>query len=214
MADNEIDKLRLHRLLFFSDAVLAIILTILVLDLRMPELSNADSFPEMLSKLGQMGPHFISFFLSFLVVWQTWQAYNGFFSLIVKYDNIFAAYAILMLLSVVMLPFISTLIGNYPYNPGSFVLFGGALLFGNIVLNFMLRYVRRKKMFTDAIDPVIIGKKMPRQVFYSGFILLAGIGLAFINTILSMIFYFLLECFWIYMFRYFKVTKDEISADA
>src|SRR5437763_1812786 len=107
---NETEKLRLHKLFFFMDAVYAIILTLLVLDLHIPELANANSMEELFQKLGNNGSHFVSFLLSFLVVWESWQAQNSFSTLVVKYDNVYAAFCVLLLLQTVTLPFSAALI--------------------------------------------------------------------------------------------------------
>ena len=78
---------RLDRLSTFVDAVLAIIMTLLVLDLRVPLLTERNSTGEMMVKLSNLLPHFNSFLLCFLAVAQFWLGSNVFFSLMVKYDN-------------------------------------------------------------------------------------------------------------------------------
>lgn len=52
----------LHRLVFFTDAVFAIVLTLLVLELRPPEVRDAKGPTHTFM---QMGPHFLVFFMSF-----------------------------------------------------------------------------------------------------------------------------------------------------
>jgi uncharacterized membrane protein len=62
---DEYNKKRLDRLSIFVDAVLAIIMTLLVLDLRVPVLTEINSTGEMMKKLSDLSPHFYSFLLCF-----------------------------------------------------------------------------------------------------------------------------------------------------
>jgi uncharacterized membrane protein len=64
--DHEHVTRKLERLVFFSDAVFAIAITLLVLDLRLPEGSKA------MFDLSQMGTKLFGFALSFAVIGAYW----------------------------------------------------------------------------------------------------------------------------------------------
>src|SRR6478752_6379901 len=71
---NQVNK---ERLMFFSDALLAIIMTILVLDIKIPVLQyTTDSalLPELLKQL----PHFIGFVVSFSIIAMLWITHHQF----------------------------------------------------------------------------------------------------------------------------------------
>lgn len=110
---SEINKLKLHRLNFFTDAVLAIILTLLVLELHLPHLSNEDSASEMLMKLKEMLPQFGSLVLCFLVTANAFLDLSTFYSSVEKYDDKLAVCLVMLLLPLSLMPFASVLIGQF-----------------------------------------------------------------------------------------------------
>jgi uncharacterized membrane protein len=62
----------LDRIIFFSDAVFAIAITILVLDIRVPDGLSPTELPAVV--LG-LGPRYVSYLISFLVLAVYWQAH-------------------------------------------------------------------------------------------------------------------------------------------
>lgn len=210
MAENHnINQTKLHRMIFFTDAVIAIILTLLVLELHLPELAHANSPSEMLKQLAHILPHFYAFLLCFLALGQGWIAFNTFFSLVAKYDDTVGILNTLVLLPICLIPFACSIIGDYPDNPMSFVVFGVLYLFMSTVLNYMTRYMWKHKMFTPQIDEKLFEEKALKNQWVSPVIIISIIASAFISTVLSLLLFFALLLTWIYMMRYLKVTKEE-----
>jgi uncharacterized membrane protein len=100
----------LHRLVFFSDAVFAIVLTLLVLELRPPDLESADG---LINALKGMTPHFIAFFASFGVISIFWAAHMSIFSQLKRFDWPVAWLNLLFLFTIALMPFASAIIGEY-----------------------------------------------------------------------------------------------------
>jgi len=206
---DEHHKKRLDRLSIFVDAVLAIIMTLLVLDLRVPVLTEINSTGEMMKKLSDLAPHFYSFLLCFLAVAQFWLGSNIFFSLMVKYDNAMAMLIILRLLTYCLLPFSAAIIGEYPNNPGSFVIFGGLYLCGTILSAISLKYYQRKKIFSTDVNLKLVQEKIMRWWWVSPLIVLLMIGSAFINTKLSLVLFISMLLLWLNMTKQMKLLTDE-----
>jgi uncharacterized membrane protein len=99
-----------HRLVFFSDAVFAIVLTLLVLELRPPELHSANG---LVHALREMIPHFIAFGASFGVVSIFWAAHMSIFRPIKVFDWVTAWVNLLFLLTIALMPFASAILGRY-----------------------------------------------------------------------------------------------------
>lgn len=71
------DKTGLDRLLFFSDAVFAIAITLLALEIRLPATTGQLSNDELLAALGAMSPRFIAYGISFLAIGLYWMDTTG-----------------------------------------------------------------------------------------------------------------------------------------
>jgi uncharacterized membrane protein len=105
---GEDDRL-LHRLLFFTDAVFAIVLTLLVLELRPPQVESAG---ELGRALAEMVNHFIAFLMSFALVSIFWLAHMNTVRRLSRFDWPTAIANLVFLLPVCLLPFASSLVGE------------------------------------------------------------------------------------------------------
>jgi uncharacterized membrane protein len=104
MAASDIDgsagrRLGFERLAFFSDAVFAIAITLLVLDLK-PTLDPGGGFA-----LAPMIPNLIGFALSFYVVGRYWLAHHALLATVQSYDRQLLVTNLLFLASIAFLPF-------------------------------------------------------------------------------------------------------------
>jgi uncharacterized membrane protein len=95
----------LERTLYFSDAVFAIAITLLVLDIRLPEVSEEQLRTQLPSLVIGLGPKFLSFVITFLVIGFYWLAHHRMFHYINRYDTRLLWMNILFLMSVAFLPF-------------------------------------------------------------------------------------------------------------
>lgn len=129
----------------FSDGVFAIVLTLLVFNLHVPDLVRPDSNAELLSKLALLWPSFASFLLSFLVVAVFWINHHFLFRIFIKEgDRITNLLNTLYLLFLVFIPFSSNLFGDYPQNQVAALIYGFNILATVFVLRVMISYVRRR----------------------------------------------------------------------
>lgn len=100
----------LERMLFFSDAVFAIVLTLLVLDLRLPAgVTDAGLFRGVL----QMEPKLVAFAITFALVAVFWMAHVSLTRRINAFDWLVAWVNLLFLFTIALTPFISTLLGEF-----------------------------------------------------------------------------------------------------
>ena len=113
------------RLLTFTDGVFAIIITILVLDLKVPDLSSGFSLRESLS---EMQPSFTAFVVSFLLVGMYWVGHRGMFSQVRYVDHNVIWLNILFLLPVSMVPFAASMLGEYPGSATALHVYGVVLI--------------------------------------------------------------------------------------
>jgi len=106
------EKVGLERLVFFSDAVFAISITLLALEIHLPVEATNLSDQQLLTSLLQIWPKYLSFIVSFMVIGNFWVAHHHRFSLIVHYDNRLLLLNLLILMSIAFIPFPTSVISE------------------------------------------------------------------------------------------------------
>ena len=102
-----------ERLLFFSDAVLAIAITLLAIELKLPESAAVLNSGDLARHLIEMGGKFLSFFISFTVIGLYWLSHHRLFAYIRRYDATLLWLNLLFLLGITFLPFATGLLGSH-----------------------------------------------------------------------------------------------------
>jgi TMEM175 potassium channel family protein len=113
------------RVLALSDGVFAIIITLLVLEMHVPDLAQGQS----LADAGrEIRPSFVAFLISFVVVAIAWAGHRDLFSLIRRTDRALVWLNILYLLPLSLVPFGASLISRYDDDPVALRMYGFLLL--------------------------------------------------------------------------------------
>lgn len=101
------------RLEAFCDGVFAFALTLLIVDLRPPEVSVNVTAPELWSSLARLGPPVFALLLSFTVILITWINHHNTLKLVDRNSPAFLYANGFLLLTVVCIPFTTSLLGAY-----------------------------------------------------------------------------------------------------
>jgi len=113
------------RVLALSDGVFAIIITLLVLEIHVPDLARGQSLPDALREIR---PSLTAFLISFVVVAIAWAGHRDIFSLIRRTDRTLVWLNILYLLPLCILPFGASLIARFEREPVALRIYGLFLL--------------------------------------------------------------------------------------
>jgi uncharacterized membrane protein len=152
----------LERLILFSDAVFAIAITLLVIELHLPEMKEISS-AGMNEALAHMIPHFFSFFLSFFIIGIYWVAHHRMFRYIINYDYRLLWMNLLLLCFIVLMPFVSDVYGVYGTVNTAFYMYTADITLVAL-LNFLIyRYIANPKRKLSH------GLENPRLVRYYAF---------------------------------------------
>jgi uncharacterized membrane protein len=128
------------RLLTFTDGVFAIIITILVLELEVPDLGSGQSLRE---SLVEIRPTFIAFVISFFLVGMYWVWHRGSFAKVRYVDRNAIWLNLLFLLPVSMIPFAASVLGEYSREPTALHLYGAVLIAATLFRTVVDSYLHR-----------------------------------------------------------------------
>ena len=172
-----------------TDGIYAIIMTILIFDLKPP---NLDLTNNLFAEFQTLLPFLISFFLSFAVLFSFWMTHHFLFHIHVKtLDRALVRVNILHLAFISLIPFCTKMLSQYSYNPISTISYGinaGVLALINILT---FSYVWNTKGVADEHLNSEIKFQVKIRLYTTLAFNVLGIALAFVDTRLSLICYFI-----------------------
>ena len=115
--EQERQKFQLDRIALFSDAVFAIAITLLVIEIKVPVVSFDSALfdKEFNHALLEMIPEFIGFFISFIVIGNYWRAHHTIFGYVTDYNRRLISLNTFFLLTIVCMPFTTAMMSKYIY---------------------------------------------------------------------------------------------------
>jgi uncharacterized membrane protein len=176
------------RLLAFSDGVIAVIITIMVLELKAPHRPELGALREAL-------PGFLSYALSFIYVAIYWNNHHHLFYFVGRVTGavLWANLHLLFWLSLV--PFATSWLGEYPAAAGPTASYGLALLMPALAWYVLQRVIIRAQGGDGATLERAFGGDLKGKV--SPLLYLTGIGLAFVQPWLSDVLYVVVAMIWL-----------------
>jgi TMEM175 potassium channel family protein len=129
-----------QRLEAFSDGVFAIVITLLILDIRIPVVEPA----QLGAALVDLLPQLLTYILSFFIVGLYWHLHHQVAAEIKQIDGAFIWLNLVWLLFVSVLPFPTALLGRYPLQPIPLTIYGINLILVNVTGFVILVYFQRR----------------------------------------------------------------------
>ena len=148
MPEAELD-LRLHRLLFFSDGVYAIAVTLLAVELILPEAAAELHGRELLLSLLESWPRVLAFLTSFLFIANFWAAHNVLFHNVKRFDGGLMWLALSQLLCIAFLPFPTSVVGEHVSDPVAQQFYFGSLLITGLAMWALWWYMSSGRRLVD-----------------------------------------------------------------
>jgi uncharacterized membrane protein len=142
----------LERLVFFSDAVFAIAITLLVIEIHVPHLEHGAGDGAFLQALAQLIPSFVGFVISFAVIGLFWAGHHRAFSLARHYDPHVVPWNLMLLGTIAFMPFVTAFLSAH-YGARVPALFYWSWLLLTALLNYRVNSI--------ATRPPMIGEDSP-----------------------------------------------------
>jgi uncharacterized membrane protein len=126
------------RLEAFSDGVFAIVITLLILDIRFPEVD----YSQFSATLVAVSPRILAYVMSFIIIGLYWFFHHNAMLVVKKTDRGILWLNILYLLAVSFIPFPTSLLGRYPFQAWPIIIYGITLIACNAIGYITLIYVK------------------------------------------------------------------------
>jgi uncharacterized membrane protein len=158
------------RLEAFCDGIFAFAITLLIIDIKIPPLSTVHAKAELWTAFAREFPSWLAFLLSFIVLFVTWVGHWHTFKLIGRSSPKFTYANGLLMLSVVLVPFITAAVAEYINCANSDLAQPAVTLYCAVILlnNFAWNLIHHIYLFSEALaKPSVNIKKAKKQAVYS-----------------------------------------------
>jgi uncharacterized membrane protein len=147
------------RLLALSDGVIAVAITLLVLDIRPPDGFGEMNDAQLWAALLALGPRIFAYLLSFMVIASFWLSHRATFNRIDKTDSGLIWINMIFLLTVGLVPFTTNLIAE---SGGTLTtaIYAGTMMVSGLALAWMWGHARRNQL----IDPSVTKEEFTQQL--------------------------------------------------
>lgn len=179
------DALGLERLVFFSDAVMAIAITLLAIDLRLPG-PRAQTNEMLLASLGAVAPRLFAFIVSFAVIAVYWVAHHRMFRYIVRYDGGLLVRNLLFLFFVALVPFTTSVLGEEGNLTWAAVVYAAGMAAMGFAATALWQHAVKHGLISPAAPASAVAHQTSRSLTVP-IVFLASIPLAFVSPIAAQI---------------------------
>lgn len=183
------------RLEAFSDGVFAIVVTLLVLEIKVPQLPHPHDPGALWPAVAALGPKILTWVMSFVFATIYWVNHHQFLGTVAKVDRGLLFLNALFLLALSFLPFPTALLGDYPRETTAIAVFGVSM--SVIAATFLLlRGVSARRGHVAAV-PAHVRRSSERRSAAGPVLYLLGAGAGFLDARLAWAIFLLVPIFYL-----------------
>lgn len=170
-----------NRIEAFSDGVIAIIITIMILELHIPELKDNFTDKDVWNALLSLLPKLFDYALSFVVIAILWLNHHALFDIIPHSTSKLVWYNVFLLFSMSLIPLPTAFLSDHPFLEQAVMFYGFVMFLNALAFLLMRRYIEVKAKL------IPYNKMVQRSNLISTSLYLLSIPLAFVSVYLSYI---------------------------
>jgi len=130
----------ISRITAMSDGVFSIAITLLVFNIKVPDLKPHDVPAGLPAAVRALWPYLVSYVLSFIMIGVYWVGHHNIYHHIVRSNRLLLWLNLLFLMCVAFLPFAAALLGRYPQAQTALIVYGSTLICTGLALELLWRY--------------------------------------------------------------------------
>lgn len=182
----------------FSDGVIAIAITLLVLEIRVPHLEEGQHLTDAIFDIW---PNYLAYLISFSVIGIMWINHHRLFQYIKRVDTVFLALNTLLLMFITFINFPTALLAEYLQDADerrtAALLYSGTFTITALVYNLVWRYASHNNRLLSPKADLKQVAAITQQYLYGPLLYLGAFLAAFISVPLSLAINFGLAVFFV-----------------
>jgi uncharacterized membrane protein len=199
MAEKQENYFIKSRVETFSDGIFAIIVTLLVLEIKTPKLGDPNSVIELTQALWLLLPKILSWMVSFLIVCVIWVNHHRIFEQLKLVTHSFFWLNANLLLWCSFIPFPTALMGDFLSNPMAQAVFGLILAMMSFSFTLMrFNVLKNVYVLNDNVDVKQYRLAARRSFFFGPVLYLLGAASSFIHPYIAFAIYFFIPLYFIF----------------
>ncbi|MBA3490862.1 MAG: DUF1211 domain-containing protein [Rubrobacteraceae bacterium] len=180
------------RIVNLSDGVFAIAITLLVLDIRVPDIPQRMVDSQLPGALLSLWPNYLGYVLSFVGISAFWLIHHSIFRSIRAYDRVLIYLNFLFLMVVAFVPFPTSLLGEYGGHQLPVAIYAATLAVGRLLLTAIHWYASRNdQLLSEPQDPAKVRFFLIRGLTIPAIFLLS-IVISFLSVSVAILMWFVM----------------------
>ena len=197
---------------FLSDGFFAIVMTLLILEIPIPEI-EANEIHHLPAELLRLLPKFLSYFFSFYTLYIYWVNHHTVFQFVVKANRNMLWLNGLFLFFIVLIPYVTALIGHYYQDRFAIICYGIVLLLTSVSFLFMLLYAKRYQLFKPEVDQKAL-KLGIRKAYLGPIVHIVALIVTMVSATAGLIFFACIPFFFFFATRLETIEETVDTTDS
>lgn len=199
-----------ERLHAFSDGVFAIAITLLVIEIHVPEAEEGDLWRALL----EQWPSYAAYAVTFAIIGIMWVNHHALFGFVARIDRPLLFLNLLLLLFVALLPFPTALLARYLSSQGdasvAAAVYSANMLGCAIAFNLLWRWIVRDARLVHAHIDVEAARARNRRFALGILVYAATVGVSFVSAVVTLGLHALIAVY--YVFDQLAAGADPVEA--
>jgi uncharacterized membrane protein len=176
-------NLKSPRLDAFTDGIFAIIATLLVLTIDVPQDIPSDQVHQLLpNRLLELWPHYTSYIVSFIIICTYWFIHHILFHLIRHMNRLTLCLNLLFLMLIAFIPFISDMMSEYGHHLVTVLVYGGVQVITGGLLAIIWLYCTHMNNFLIDEAPIKIRNQISQALILAPVLNIIATIIAFYSS--------------------------------
>jgi uncharacterized membrane protein len=190
---NEIANRSLERIGALSDGLFAIAMTLIVLEIHVPDPSTVATDADLLARLGDLAPRFLTYLLTFLTLGIFWNGQQTQFSHFTRANRDLSWLSLLFLALVALFPFTTSLLAEFFSYRTALAFYWLDIFLCGLALFAIWTYAERAGLLREDIGPEV-GRAVRRRIIVGQALYAIGMAIGLvIGTLPAVVFIVLVQ---------------------